>query len=128
MTKNNIMLLLQGQSLLKEIDSERDEYRAWVEVALQDDFKPAYPFRTEPYAMIGHSAYFNSCHESEAKFKIRTVYFLRDDIENNYDPCYDQVGEYIKLNSIDILISYLQDHGLQLDYFLPSSIVDDYPL
>lgn len=128
METKNMILLLQGRALLQEVDAENEEYRAWVELSLQDELKPAYPFRTEPNAMIGHSPYSNICDESNAKFKIRKSYFLAEDIENDFEPSYDRVGEYVKLGSIDELTIYLKDNGLRLDDFIDASNVDDYPL
>ena len=128
MENKNIILLLQGRVLLQEVDSENEEYRAWVELSLQDELKPAYPFRTEPNAMIGHSPYSKVCDESNAKFKIRKSYFLAEDIENDFDPSYDRVGKYIKLGSIDELLMHLKYNDIKLDDFIDASNVDDYPL
>lgn len=128
MENKSITSLLRGRTLLKEVASESDKDRTWVKISLQNELMPAYPFRTEPNAMIGHSPYSNICNESDAKFKIRTSSFLAEDIENEFDPSYDNVGEYIKLDSIDALITYLSASNLKLDDFIDSSDVDDYPL
>ncbi|ENX5421858.1 TPA: hypothetical protein SMP81_003766 [Proteus mirabilis] len=128
MNDKNIIVLLKGKTLLKELSLNDEEYRAWLEIVLQDKVKPAYPFRTEPNAMIGHSPYSNICDESKAKFKVRTSYFLTSDIENGFDPSYDRVGKYIYLSSIDELFNYLNAKNLKVDDFIDSSMDDDYPL
>lgn len=128
MNDKNIIFLLKGKTLLKELSLNDEEYIAWLEIVLQDKVKPAYPFRTEPNAMIGHSPYSNICDESEAKFKVRTSYFLTSDIENGFDSSYDRVGKYIYLSSIDELFNYLNAKNLKFDDFIDSSMDDDDPL
>lgn len=124
----NTILLLRGRTLLKELKLDNGEYRAWLEISLKDDLKPAYPFRIEPYAMIGQSPYSNICDESNAKFKVRISYFLAEDIANSFDPSYDEVGKYINLNSMEELFDYLIKNNFKLDDFIDSSDADDYPL
>ncbi|EHB41267.1 hypothetical protein SEENIN0B_01118 [Salmonella enterica subsp. enterica serovar Infantis str. SARB27] len=63
-----------------------------------------------------------------AAFKLRKSSFLASDIENYFDPSYEMVGNYIKLNTIDDLIIYLGENKLSIDDFVDSSQVDDYPL
>ncbi|MEX2940817.1 hypothetical protein [Serratia fonticola] len=125
---NNLDILLSGKCLLKEINSLKDDCRTWVEISLQDNLKPIYPFRTEPYAMVGKSSYANKCDKDEAKFKIRVSSFLSSDIENEYDPSYDFVGKYENIDSLEELDTYLDSIGLKLDDFIDSSRDDEYPL
>lgn len=123
-----MIFLLQGRTLLKELNLDNSEYRAWLELSLQDDLKPAYPFRTEPNAMIGYSPYSNICDESNAKFKVRISYFLAEDIANSFESSYDRVGKYINLNSMAELFDYLIKNNFKLDDFIDSLDDDDYPL
>ncbi|OCG57238.1 hypothetical protein A9G41_04110 [Gilliamella sp. Nev5-1] len=58
------------------------------------------------------------CEKSEAKFKVRQNSFLMEDIENGFDPCYEWVGEFKYINSIDDLFSYLAKNNLNLDEIL----------
>ncbi|WP_338804619.1 hypothetical protein WDV76_04530 [Xenorhabdus griffiniae] len=126
--KNNINALLSGRTLLAEIQPKKEEDRSWIEISLQDELKPSYPFRTEPYAMLARSPYANKCDESNAKFKLRISSFLASDIENGFDPSYDSVGDYIKFNSLIELENYLNSINVMLDSFVDSSDDDDYPL
>lgn len=128
MKHKNIDYLLRGRTLLLEVASGSIDYRTWVEVSLVDELKPIYPFRADSYAMLGNSPYSNYCDYDSAVFKLRKSSFLVSDIENNFDPSYDMVGNYIKLNTVDDLIRYLDENKLSIDNFVDSSHVDDYPL
>ncbi|WP_249357062.1 hypothetical protein [Citrobacter sp. wls827] len=128
MKHKNIDYLLRGRTLLLEVASDSIDYRTWVELSLLDELKPIYPFRTDNYAMLGNSTYSNYCEYDMAAFKLRKSSFLVSDIENDYDPSYDMVGDYIKLNTVDDLIKYLDENKLSIDDFIDSSHVDDYPL
>ncbi|QTF10886.1 hypothetical protein HC231_19565 [Brenneria izadpanahii] len=113
---------------MKEFNEGNDDYRSWIELSLQDDLKPSYPFRTEPGAMLGGSPYSNSCNESDAKFKLRVSHFLAEDIENGLDPSYDRVGNYIYFYSIDELMEQLSKYGIELKDCVDLNKVNDYPL
>lgn len=128
MKHKNIDHLLRGRTLLLEVASDSIDYRTWVEVSLVDELKPIYPFRTDSYAMLGNSPYSNYCDYDKAAFKLRKSSFLASDIKNDFDPSYDMVGNYIKLNTVDDLIRYLDENKLSIDNFVDSSHVDDYPL
>ncbi|WP_254656583.1 hypothetical protein [Salmonella enterica] len=128
MKHKNIDSLLRGRTLLLEVVSDSIDYRTWIEVSLLDELKPTYPFRTDSYAMLGNSPYSNCCDYNMAAFKLRKSSFLASDIENYFDPSYEMVGNYIKLNTIDDLIIYLGENKLSIDDFVDSSQVDDYPL
>ncbi|HFQ7061202.1 hypothetical protein [Citrobacter freundii] len=128
MKHKNIDYLLRGRTLLLEVTSDSIDCRTWVELSLLDELKPIYPFRTDNYAMLGNSPYSNYCEYDMAAFKLRKSSFLVSDIENDFDPSYDMVGEYIKLNTVDDLIKYLDENKLSIDDFIDSSHVDDYPL
>lgn len=128
MENKNLNALLQGRILLLEIRSKDDEHITWVELSLQDEMKPNYPFRTDNYAMIGASSYANFCRPEDAAFKLRTSTFLMSDIENECDPSYDRVGDYIFIESLDKLIGYLIINNINLNDFIDSSKVDEYPL
>lgn len=125
---NNLDILLSGKCLFKEINPLKDGCKTWVELSLQDNLKPVYPFRTEPYAMIGQASYANKCNKDKARFKLRVSSFLASDIENEYDPSYDFVGKYECIDSLDELGVYLKNIGLELDDFIDSSKDDEYPL
>ncbi|MFP1764040.1 hypothetical protein [Lonsdalea quercina] len=128
MENKNLINLLQGKTLIKEFNEGDDDYRSWIELSLQDDLKPRYPFRTEPGAMLGGSPYSNSCNESDAKFKLRVSQFLAEDIENELDPSYDRVGSYTYIDSLDELVKQLSKYGVELEDFVEINKVDDYPL
>lgn len=128
MKHKNIDYLLRGRTLLLEVTSDSIDYRTWLEVSLLNELKPIYPFRTESYAMLGSSPYSNYCDYDIAAFKLRKSSFLSSDLDNNLDPSYEMVGDYIKLNTVADLIKYLDENGLPLDDFVDSSNVDDYPL
>ena len=128
MKHKNIDYLLRGRTLLLEVASDSINYRTWVELSLLDELKPIYPFRTDSYAMLGNSPYSNYCDYDLAAFKLRKSSFLASDIENDLEPSYDMVGDYIKLNTVDDLIEYLDENKLSIDDFVDSSYVDDYPL
>ncbi|WP_234300454.1 hypothetical protein [Rahnella aceris] len=128
MKNKSIDALLRGRTLLLEITSDNETYRAWIELSLQDKLKPSYPFRTDSYAMLGHSPYSGYCDLDSAAFKLRKSSFLASDIENEFDPSYDGVENYIEINTLDELNKYLDDNNLSLDDFVDSSDVDDYPL
>jgi len=78
--------------------------------------------------MLGHSPYSNCCDLDSAAFKLRKSSFLVSDIENEFDPSYDDVGDYMEINTVDELNKYLDDNDLSLDNFVDSSDVNDYPL
>jgi len=126
--QSNIDLLLRGKTLLKEISIRDPSKRQWIELSLQDELKPSYPFRTEPYAMLGHAKYSNKCNIEDAKFKLRVSSFLAEDIENGYDPSYDEVGEYEYYDSIAKLEERLINYHVGLDGFMDASQDDEYPL
>jgi len=128
MKHKNIDYLLRGRTLLLEVPSDSIDYKTWVELSLLDELKPIYPFRTDSYAMLGNSPYSNYCEYDMAALKLRQSSFLVSDIENDFDPSYDMVGDYIKLNTVDDLIKYLDENKLSIDDFIDSSHVDDYPL
>lgn len=128
MENGNILKLLQGKTLIKEIAERGDEYRSWIELSLQDNLKPDYPFRTEPGAMLGSSPYSRLCNGLDAKFKLRASHFLAEDIENELDPSYDRVGDYIFFDSADELIEQISKYEVEIDDFVDANKVDDYPL
>ncbi|WP_245956763.1 hypothetical protein [Edaphovirga cremea] len=128
MKHESIDSLLRGRTLLLEVAPEDADYRTWIELSLQDELKPAYPFRTDSYAMLGNSPYSNHCDHNIAAFKLRKSSFFASDIENDFDTSYDKVGSYIKLNTLDELIKYLSENKLLIDDFTDSSNIDDYPL
>ncbi|ELY2671106.1 hypothetical protein SMC00_002668 [Cronobacter sakazakii] len=128
MKNKKIELLLEGRTLLKEVACSDSGKRKWIELSLQDNLKPAYPFRTEPYAMLGHSQYANKCNIEDAKFKMRISIFAAEDIENGYDPSYDEVGDYEYFDSIAELEEKLVDLNVNLECFIDSSDDDEYPL
>lgn len=128
MENKNLNALLQGRILLLETSADEDEHITWIELSLQDEIKPKYPFRTEHYAMKGMSPYANSCKPEDAAFKLRISIFLRTDIENEYDPSYDGVGDYIFIESLDKLLDYLKLRNINLHEFVDSSKVEGYPL
>ncbi|WP_323868505.1 hypothetical protein [Xenorhabdus szentirmaii] len=127
-SKQKIDLLLSGKILLKEIKSPHEDYRTWIDVSLLDNLKPSYPFRTEPYAMLSLSNFSKRYELSKAKFKLRTASFLCSDIENQFDPNYDNVGNYIIINSLEELEAYLVSFNLNINDFTDTSYDDDYPL
>jgi len=124
----NIELLLKGKILLKEIEPESNKFRTWIEILLQDDLQPAYPMRTEPYAMLGHSKYQNTCNPDKARFKVRVASFLVSDIENDFDPSYDWVSDFQHINSTEELKDYLKKYNLNIEDFSDASFDDEYPL
>jgi hypothetical protein len=128
MKNENIDTLLRGRTLLLEVTPDDVDCRTWIELSLQDNLKPDYPFRTESYAMLGNSPYSNSCDLDIAAFKLRKSSFLASDIENEFDPSYDGVGDYLNLDTFDELIKYLAENQFNIDFFTDSSNVDDYPL
>jgi hypothetical protein len=128
MKNKNIDALLRGRTLLLEIASDNEICRTWLELSLQDKLKPSYPFRIDDYAMLGYSPYSNYCDLDSAAFKLRKSSFLVSDIENKFDPSYDDVGDYLEINTVDELNKYLDDNNLSLDNFVDSSGVNDYPL
>ena len=128
MKNKNFDALLRGRTLLLEITSDNEICRTWLELSLQDKLKPSYPFRIDDYAMLGHSPYSNCCDLDSAAFKLRKSSFLVSDIENEFDPSYDDVGDYMEINTVDELNKYLDDNDLSLDKFVDSSDVNDYPL
>lgn len=123
-----IKALLQGQTLIYEIKSYTPQYRAWIELSLQDHLIPTYPFRVEPYSMIGHSPYANQCHIEDARFKIRLNIFNAEDIEQDLDPSYDRLGNFKTLDSADELMDFLNENNLTPEDFIDTSSVEDYPL
>lgn len=128
MESKNLNALLQGRILLLETSAEEDEHITWVELSLQDEIKPPYPFRTDHYAMKGMSPYANSCKPEDAAFKLRTSVFLKSDINNEYEPSYDNVGDYILIESMSELLEYLEMHNMNLNDFVDSSSIEGYPL
>lgn len=112
MQQDNLTLLLQGNILIKELISNDKKFRTWIEIDLQPQVNPLLTFVDGGYMMVDRSNFANAykkktCEKSKAKFKVRYNSFLIDDIENGYDPCYDWVGEYEYIDSIDDLFSYL---------------------
>ena len=113
--------LLKGRILVKELFDTTKEKRKWIEIKLHPDCKPSYPFRLPPNSMIGGSPYICAASKQSAKFKLRFSSFNSIDIENEYDPSYDGVGDYIDLPSVEELDNYLQEMSLSLDDFSDSS-------
>lgn len=128
MESNNLNALLKGRTLLLEIKSDDSEYRTWIELSLQNAMKPKHPFRTDNYAMISTSPYTNPCKLEDAAFKLRISKFLASDIENEYDPSYDGVGDYIFIESPEKLLEQLKLNNISLCDFVDSSKVEEYPL
>lgn len=123
-----IRTLLQGQTLVYEITSDTPQCRAWVELSLQDHLIPTYPFRAEPYSMIGHSPYANQCRIEDARFKTRLNIFNAEEIEQDLDPSYDRLGDFKTLESVDELMEFLNENNLTLEDFIDASSVEEYPL
>ncbi len=123
-----IKTLLQGRTLVSEIKSDTPQSRTWIELSLQDHLIPAYPLRTEPYSMIGHSPYADQCRIEETRFKARLNTFNAEDIEQALDPSYDRVGSFRALESIAELKVFLSKNSLVLEDFVDASDVDEYPL
>lgn len=82
MKNKNIDALLRGRTLLLEITHDDVGYRTWIELSLQHNLRPDYPFRTGSYAMLENSPYSNCCVLDIAAFKLRKSSFLASDIEN----------------------------------------------
>ncbi|OCT25987.1 hypothetical protein A6E19_10530 [Pseudomonas putida] len=102
--------------------------RAWIELSLQDHLIPTYPFRVEPYSMIGQSPYANQCRIEDARFKIRLNIFNIEEIEQDLDPSYDRLGNFKILESVDELMEFLNENNLTLEDFIDASSVEEYPL
>lgn len=123
-----IRTILQGQTLVYEIKSDTPKCRAWIELSLQDHLIPAYPFRAEPYSMIGHSPYTNQCRIEDARFKTRLNIFNIEEIEQDLDPSYDRLGNFKTLESVDELMEFLNNNNLTLEKFIDTSSVEEHPL
>ncbi|MFJ9989409.1 hypothetical protein ACIQSO_01625 [Pseudomonas putida] len=128
MTSKNLENLLKGKTLLKEVKPETLKDRAWIELSLQDHLIPTYPFRAEPYSMIGHSPYTNQCRIEDARFKTRLNIFNIEEIEQDLDPSYDRLGNFKTLESVDELMEFLNENNLTLEDFIDASSVEEYPL
>lgn len=124
---NNIDLLLKGSILVRELPDASEDTRTWIEVMVDRDDIPPYPFRTPPYAMTHLSPYLPSAESKTAKFKVRISTFNASDIENNLDPSYDQIGTYRVCETLDDLVEYLSQHMVSIDDFVCSSSTE-YPL
>lgn len=133
MQQDNLTLLLQGNILIKELISNDKKFRTWIEIDLQPQVDPLLTLVNGHYIIKRVSNFSNSykkktCEKSEAKFRVRYNSFLVEDIENGYDPCYDWVGEFEYIDSIDDLFSYLAKNNLNLDDFVKPTWDNDYPL
>lgn len=128
MNCKNLDNLMKGNILLCELRASTPADRVWLELSLLEDLVPDYPFRTEPYAKIGHSPYFNKCSVERAQFRIRESTFNAQDIEHGLEPSYDRVGPYQTIESWDSLLKFLELRGLSLEHFVDASTSDDYPL
>lgn len=119
--------LLQGDVLVREVGAKNPLEITWVEIRLSENSKIPYPLRTPPYAMLKGSAFRSICPPEKASFKIRYATFLKSDIDNDLDPCYDKVGSYINIPSLSDLESFLKKEGLDLENFIDSGVTN-YPL
>ncbi|WP_046226999.1 hypothetical protein [Paenibacillus dauci] len=128
MITQSLELLLKGKILLKEITPVDANSITWMEVRLQSGCLPAYPLRTEPGAMIAFSPYQPSVTIEQACFQVRQASFDRADIEDELEPSYDRVGEYIQIANWQDLQEYLGHYDLMIDDFIDSRHVDKYPL
>ena len=67
------------------------------------------------------------CDSNKAVFLIRTVSFLKSDLENNLDPDYSsEYDDFTVLNGYKMLEEFLQLKGLKLQNFVYSGD-SDYP-
>lgn len=133
MQQDNLTRLLQGNVLVKELISNDKKFRTWIEISLQSQVNPLFTLVNGRYTIKRESYVSNpykkkTCEKSEAKFRVRQNSFLVEDIENGYDPCYDWVGKFEYIDSIDDLFSYLAKNNLNLDDFVAPTWDNDYPL
>lgn len=122
----NIDKLLKGRILVKEVSAPSSEKRTWIEVALHSEDLPAYPFRTEPYAMTSASPY-RPMADVQSRFKVRTSTFDAEEIRQGYDPSYEEVGDYEVVDSLQRLETYLAIRGIAIDD-MADSAQTEYPL
>jgi hypothetical protein len=124
----NLKALLLNITLVKEIDSENDSERAWIEICLSPRApQPRYPFRTEANAMLAGSPYWIPRPPERASFISRYAILQREDIDNGYEPDDRKVGKYIDISSISDLEKFLNDRNLNLDEFV-DALQTEYPL
>ena len=122
---NAVEKLFKGAVLVTETAAPASR-RAWIEVALHDDDLPPHPLRTPPYAMTSISP-FQQQASPDCRFKVRKSSFDADEIRQDLDPSYDDVGVYVVVGSFQALNAYLAERGVALDDFVESS-QSDYPL
>ncbi len=122
---NNIDKLLKGHILVKEIPPSSAK-RTWIEVALHEDDVPAYPLGTPPYSMTSMSPYQKKA-SLESRFQVRISSFDPEEIQQGFDPSYEDVGEYEVINSLQHLMAYLGNQRVTIDEFVESSATE-YPL
>ena len=118
--------LLQGRTLVRERIATDPGERTWIEIRLTRGARPAYPLRTPPHAMLGNSKFQPACPPEQASFELRYATFSRADIEQAFDPNYDQVGEYIHIPSVTALKDFLAREQLDIEDFIDAGATD-YP-
>ncbi|MDR1911463.1 MAG: hypothetical protein LBQ52_03840 [Helicobacteraceae bacterium] len=124
----NLKALLLNTTLVKEIDSESESERVWIEIRLSPYApQPRYPFRAEPYAALFLSKYWIACPIEKASFRLRYATLQKEDIENQYEPDERKVGKYIDIPSVIELEKFLNENKLNIDEFV-DSLDTQYPL
>ena len=120
--------LLLNTTLVKEINSESESERTWIEIRLSPYApRPTYPFRTEPNAMLFLSKFWIPCPPEKASFRLRYATLQKEDIENQYEPDDRKVGKYIDIPSIMELEKILKEKKINIDEFVDSRDTE-YPL
>lgn len=117
--------LLKGCIFVKELPAPASK-RTWIEVALHDEDIPSYPLRTPPYSMTSGSQFLQQA-DPQSRFKVRISSFDAEEIRQGFDPSYDDVGEYVVVESVQGLTAHLAERGVALDELVESSKTE-YPL